>query len=199
MKGKRCLLQMLPLWLLAPTFVMGDVTTGTDADAGLPFWEWRSPDMSLRLVQRLPDQSRAFFMARGFPKMQAERIAQSCVFQTVYKNTARPPADTIIEYDLSEWRIHHEGKSKPLKLRQDWKQLWDSKQLPLPVKLAFEWSLLPTRQRYQASDFNWGMTTYNIPPGSVFDLTIVWYRNGERQQGVIPAIECAPDVHVEPS
>ena len=44
--------------------------------------------ISLRLVQRLPIQSRAFFLARGFNKQQAEIIAQSCIFQTVFKNTS---------------------------------------------------------------------------------------------------------------
>ena len=63
-----------------------DIKTGIDEQAKLPFWEIKEKGISLRLVQRLPIQSRAFFLARGFNKQQVEIVAQSCIFQTVFKN-----------------------------------------------------------------------------------------------------------------
>ena len=81
-------LKLLQLLMLVPmsATVFASVTTGTDEQAQLPFWEWKSANMQLRLVQRLPDQTRAFFAGRGFSPSDVEQIAQSCVFQSIYKN-----------------------------------------------------------------------------------------------------------------
>lgn len=175
------------------------VVTGTDPDARLPFWEWQSPGMSIRWVQRLPDQTRAFFMARGFNRDQAERIAQSCVFQTVYKNTADASTQTIIEYDLSQWRVLHQGHAQPLKLREAWAAEWLAAKVPAAPRIAFEWSLLPTRQRYQPGDYNWGMSAYDLPPGAVFDLEFSWRQDGQARTGKIEGIRCAPDIQLGPA
>jgi len=179
--------------------VEGKVLTGTDADAQLPFWEWQSESMTIRLVQRLPDQSRAYFMARGFDKKQAERIAQSCVFQTVYTNTAAPGSQSIIEYDLRKWKVEYNGNTQSLKLREDWKQELEGSNVASSAQIALQWSLLPTQQQYQPQDYNWGMTTYGIPPATRFNLTIVWKHNGIEKTAHIRNIECAPDLHLEPS
>src|SRR4030042_1765581 len=68
------------------------INTGTDAEAELPYWEVVEHGVSIRLVQRLPDQTRGFFQARGFSIADSELIAQSCMFQTVFKNVG-PPSD----------------------------------------------------------------------------------------------------------
>ena len=176
----------------------GTVLTGTDKDAQLPFWEWRSDTVSLRIVQRLPDQTRAFFMARGFNKKHAERIAQSCIFQTVYKNIAPAASQRIIKYDLTQWEVIHNGKAQPLKLREVWEQEWTAEKVSPTAKIAFSWSLIPTQQSYQPQDYNWGMTSYNLPSGARFDLKMVWIQDGVEHTGVIKDIECAPDVHLDP-
>lgn len=199
---KRCasgwfLLGILSLAISNPT--TAEVLTGTDEGAQLPFWEWRSQSLSIRLVQRLPDQSRAFFSARGFPSEHAETIAQSCVFQTVFKNTAPAGKKDVIEYDLSQWQIHSSHKPRSLKLREDWSAEWQRKKVTQAARIAFEWSLLPTQQQYQARDYNWGMTTYDLAPGTRFDLLLTWTLNGESHQGTISGIQCAPDETLEPN
>ena len=186
---------MLPISLV---YAEGKVVTGTDEDAQLPYWEWQSDAMSIRLVQRLPDQSRAYFMARGFNKFHANRIAMSCIFQTVYKNTARPGSQSVIEYDLSKWKVEYDGKSQPLKLREHWEQEWIKSDVTRSAQIAFQWSLLPTRQQYQPQDYNWGMTSFGIPPATKFDLVMVWKHNSVEIMARINNIECAPDVHIEP-
>lgn len=204
---RRLLLLFIPVLvsttnlLLAVKDAMAEsnVLTGTDEDAKLPFWEWQSKGMSIRLVQRLPDQSRGYFMARGFNKSQAERIAQSCIFQTVYKNTADAGSPVVIEYDLSKWTIRYNGKSRRLKLREAWEQEWQNESgVSKRAQIALQWSLLPTRQRYQAQDYNWGMTSFGIPPGTRFNLEIVWTQSGKEKTGQISNIECAADIHPEP-
>jgi hypothetical protein len=174
------------------------VLTGTDETARLPFWEWNDHTVSVRLVQRLPDQSRAFFAARKFSPSDAERIAQSCVFQTVFKNLAEASSNTVIRYDLNEWHISHNGTQRKLKVKEQWMAEWQQSQAPKNAQIAFSWSLLPTRQQYQPGDYNWGMTTFNLPPGQRFELTLVWYENAQPHSAVIPNIECAPDVEINP-
>ena len=193
---------LISLTVISAVFVStvahSEVLTGTDEVAQLPFWEWRSPVISIRLVQRLPDQSRAYFTARGFSKEHAELIAQSCVFQTVFKNVAKAGAKDIINYDLSKWKVTAEGKQTKLKLREDWAKQWAQLKTPGKAKIAFKWSLLPTRQTYKAQDYNWGMSLYGLEPGTRFDLLMVWTENQMEKTATIKNIECAPDVHLEP-
>ena len=174
------------------------VLSGTDADAKLPFWEWRSENVLIRLVQRLPDQSRAYFMARNFTAEQAELIAQSCVFQTIFKNIAPPDQKKVISYDLSEWGVKSAGRKQGLVTREAWQTTWKTKNVTQAARIAFEWSLMPTRHHYQPGDFNWGMTLYGLPPGTRFDLQLVWYENDERKMVAIPDVECAADIHPDP-
>ena len=182
-----------------PGLASAAVLTGIDDTAHLPYWEWNNQNVSIRLVQRLPDQSRAFFAARGFSSADAERIAQSCVFQTVFKNIAAADSDTVIRYDLSEWQIHLNGSPRLLKVKEQWLQEWEQAQTPKSAQIAFSWSLLPTRQQYRPGDYNWGMTTYNLPPGQDFDLKLVWYQNEQAQTALIPDVQCAADVEIPPA
>ena len=75
------------LLLLCMTPARAELATGTDDVAQLPFWEWRNDYMTLRLVQRLPDQTRAYFAGRGFRPETVKTIARHCFFQAVYTNT----------------------------------------------------------------------------------------------------------------
>lgn len=171
-----------------------EITTGTDEQAQLPYWQVSDIGMSLRLVQRLPMQTRGFFLARGFSKAQTERIAQSCVFQTVFKNlSADSPKKSALTYNLNDWQVLYKGEQRTLKTREEWAKEWQQEAVPKPVQLAFEWALYPTQQVYQPGDYNWGMTVYNLPPVSVFDLKVVWQQFGKQHQTTIRNMRCADD------
>lgn len=174
-----------------------EVATGTDAEAGLPFWELREPGMSLRLVQRLPDQTRAFFMARGFTREDVELVARNCVFQTVFKNVAQDEDAGALEYDLEDWVVRSAGSEGRMQTREYWAEQWSKRGIVKPARIAFEWALYPTRQTYNPGDYNWGMSVFGLPPGSRFDLTVVWRQGGERRSAGIEGVQCAPDA--EPS
>jgi len=193
------LLQAFLPQVLSAKELTSNVVTGTDSTAQLPFWEWQSQGMSIRLVQRLPDQTRGYFMARGFNKTQAEQIAQACVFQTIYKNSAPAGNPLVIDYDLTKWRVATPHGHFSLKLREDWEQQWERDQVDKRARIAMQWSLLPTRQHYLAQDYNWGMISFNLPPGTKFDLELSWMLNGNNNSGRIPGIICAPDIHPEPT
>ena len=172
---------------------MAEIKTGIDAEAQLPYWEIAEPNVSVRLVQRLPDQTRGFFEARGFAKADAETIAQSCVFQTVFKNLSTPARPVTIDYDLKEWRVWAGAAQRQLKTREDWQREWAARGIAQPARLAFEWALLPTRQTYHVSDYNWGMSVYDLKPGTRFALDVVWRENGKSRRARIDGVHCAPD------
>lgn len=189
---------LMPCLFIPGLVLATDVQTGTDPDAQLPYWELRNPEMRLRLVQRLPDQSRAFFLARGFSSEHVELIARSCVFQTVFKNTSNLTTPSPLGYHLHDWTIHYKGTQRKMKVREDWKQEWQKRGVPMAAQLAFEWALYPTEQVYQPGDYNWGMSVFNLEPGSVFDLDVVWHQSGKQHTGTIKGIECAADVTLAP-
>lgn len=174
------------------------LSTGTDEQAQLPYWEIRDAGMSLRLVQRLPDQTRGYFAARGFPAEHAERIAQSCVFQTVFKNESQRSQPSDLEYDLRTWKVVTAKATQGMKTREDWAVEWQRLGVTKSAQLAFEWSLYPTRQIYRPGDYNWGMSIFNLAPGTSFDLTVVWTQHGQEHHQTIRAMQCAPDVVIAP-
>ncbi len=170
--------------------------SGVDPQSGLRFWFVRDEGMSLRLAQILPDQTRGFFLARGFSAAQADRIALSCVFQTDFRNIAT--GDAPLAYDLREWVVHYRGESRRMKLRADWAREWQEAGLAPGPRTAFEWALYPTAQIYQAGDYNWGIATFDLPPGARFDLELVWTRAGTRYRHLIRDMHCVEDRHMEP-
>ena len=192
---------MLLQLLLVGWSYAGEVQTGIDEQAQLPYWELTAEGMSLRLVQRLPIQTRGYFLARGFDADNTEKIAQSCVFQTVFKNTV--PGNTqrkqaALTYDMNQWVITYQGKKRRLKTREDWNREWDKTRVSQAARIAFEWSLYPTRQEYKPGDYNWGMSIFNLKPGARFDLEISWRQFGRLHKGLIRNIECAADINPQP-
>jgi len=174
------------------------ITTGKDEQALLPYWQLQSGVMRLRLVQRLPDQTRAYFSGRGFNKADVELIASYCFFQSVYKNTNKAHSSEIIEYNLTDWKLVYQEKNLSLMVREKWQDIWQSRNIKQAQKIAMEWSLLPTRQTLKSADYNWGMTAYPVPHGATFDLDIIWKINGKVRKARIPDMKCANDIYVPP-
>ncbi|HHH44439.1 MAG TPA: hypothetical protein ENK49_09910 [Gammaproteobacteria bacterium] len=173
------------------------VHSGVVAETGLRYWEWDGEGVLFRLTQRLPDQTRAYFMARGFAPDQADRIARRCVFQSMFKNTAAAGSPPVT-IDLEDWRVQHAGREGPLLTREQWRQDFRDSAVPEAAAIALEWSLLPTQQEYAPGDYNWGMSSYGLEPGAVFDLAFSWTREGRRLQGRLSGVQCAADIHPEP-
>ncbi|MCR4302533.1 MAG: hypothetical protein NUV51_13100 [Sulfuricaulis sp.] len=189
---------MVSTMLLTAAVASTAVNTGIDEEARLPYWEIVEPGVSIRLVQRLPDQTRGFFQARGFSVEDSELIAQGCVFQTVFKNSSALSEPDTIEYNLRNWVVRAGAARRGLKTREDWRKEWSARQAPQSAQLAFEWSLLPTRQTYRPGDYNWGMTLFDLKPGTEFDLDIVWHQDGRKRMVRLKGVRCAADVQLKP-
>jgi len=187
---------ILTFLYLSPTHA--GLITGTDETAKLPFWEWRNEYMTLRLVQRLPDQTRAYFAGRGFKPNEVNIIAGHCIFQTVFTNISSGDKKRVVEHEIRNWKYHYKGEVISMKPREDWKPFWQEKKVAQAQIVAFEWSLLPSRQIFEAGDYNWGMTVFDVPHGASFDLDISWKVDGEQQSARIKNVTCAKDIYIPP-
>ncbi len=172
--------------------VLGDIQTRTDEN-GLKSWTLRDGALEIQLIQRLPDQTRAFFLARGFPSTEADRIARACVLQVIGKNIATASDPHDVRIDLHQWRIHRGDETVPIKLKEKWAEEWPN-DVPPAARIAFRWATFPTDQVYHpADDHNWGMISLGPPPGSHIDLEVVWYQDDVKKQATIEGVVCPVD------
>lgn len=183
---------IVALFLMASGKLLAASAEGVVAETGLRYWEWQDEHVLFRLTQRLPDQTRAFFLARGFNADDADFIARQCVFQSMFRNNS--PQDGDITIDLQDWRVITEQGESRLLTRETWQQQKQLRDAPSAAKIALEWSLLPTRQSYQANDYNWGMSSYGLPPGGIFDLEFSWVHEGRRVLHRLKEVECPADI-----
>ena len=93
-----------------------EVKHGEDPVTGLKSWLWDNHGFFLELKQRLPDQTRAYFESRGFDKASTEIAANSCVFQTMLKNTSSDSSDHLTA-DLNEWQVVSGNTKQAMLLR----------------------------------------------------------------------------------
>lgn len=155
---------------------------------GIESWKLRKHGVEFMLMQIAPDQARGFFLARGFARKDVDYYASSCVFATVV--TSRAP--TSISYRLADWRYaSKDGVARKLKLKDDWLREWKQRGVSSSAQIAFEWSQHPVEQTLEPGDWNQGMTTYLLPQGSRFDLTVKWKMGKIEYEETIRGIRCA--------
>ncbi len=182
--------------LLSSAVLHAGVTVEVGKNTGLRTWQWTHEGVSLRLVQRLPDQTRAYVMGKGFPRDVADELATSCFFGSMFRNDGRLPLD----FDLGEWKVVHEGGTGRMKVREYWKEAFaDRKEIPKSARIALNWSLMPTVQHFEPGDYNWGMIVYGLPPGEHFDLHLKIVLGGNPLETVIPGLQCAPETVEKPA
>ncbi len=175
--------------LLLAASAAGEVTVEVGPRTGLKSWTWRHDGVSLRLVQRLPDQTRAYLLARGFDAEGADLVARNCLFGSMFRNDGTRPLD----FDLTTWKVVQGARTGSLLTREYWARRLEEAGVPRAGRIAFHWSLLPTRQHFEPGDYNWGMTSYGLPPGSTFDLVLRIELDGRPLEARIPDLECAPE------
>jgi len=174
--------------------VLSDIKLSIDAETNLKGWKFNQGDMELELLQRTPDQTRGFFLARGFSTIVANDIATSCVFQTIVRNKGSETRGKPIVVSLKKWKILKNSKSLPLKLKEDWNQEWADTRVKPSAQLAFRWATFPTDQTFNpAGDYNWGMISFGLQPGESFDLNIHWNVAEKSNQAIIKKMQCPED------
>lgn len=188
--------------LLSNTLLVGWLTTAVaapavaekdvDPDSGLARWTLNAGALSLQLIQRLPDQTRAFFQGRGFPAEPADELAVACVFQAIVRNAGEPPGPAL-GIDLARWQVDQGEGLQPLPLEREWQPRWEAAGVSQAARIAFRWALFPTEQSFQPGDYNWGMIPFGPAPGKPFDLSLVWSEDGVERSARITGIRCAAD------
>ena len=180
----------IPL-LLASALAAAQTRPYVDERTGVDAWRFEDGALQVDLVQRLPDQTRAFFLGRGFSRASVDHLAERCLFQTIIHNTAEN-VDTgpIITLDLAQWRARTDATWQPLILKRQWQQDWQQRRESQAARIAFQWALFPTEQQFRPGDWNMGMTTYPAAPGERIDIQVVWRQNGERHSGIIAGPVC---------
>lgn len=167
----------------------GETRRSVSAETGLSTWETEHEDVHFRLTQISQEQARAFMLARGLDEKSTGEFANTCVFMSVLRNEGRKP----IKYSLAEWRhVPMDGSPRLMLTKHDWLASWQQREFSKPVRIAFEWSQLPVEQTFAPGDWNQGMTTYDLPAGSQFDVVYRWWQNGKFHEGVLENVQCPP-------
>ena len=191
---KMIFVMLLMLGSLAAVSIQAEVLRSANEDNGLEKWHFIAGDIEIELVQRLPDQTRALFMKHEFSREVIEELATSCMFQTIIRNSGRSGEARPVSIDLTRWRMQHAGKVTGIVLKEPLLASWTDADAAPAAKLVIRWGMFPTQQEYLPGDYNWGLTAYGIPPGSVFDLDVSWEEGGRLHSGKIVGVICAPDV-----
>lgn len=185
----RSVIMFLALLFLIPEQATATWSVEIGKNTGLRTWLWMHEGVSLRLVQRLPDQTRAYLQGRGFSAEVADELATSCFFGSMFRNDGT----SALDFDLSKWKVVHKNQASSMRVREYWKQKLQNLDQPKAAKIALNWSLMPTRQHFEPGDYNWGMTVYGLPPGEAFDLQLQIMLNGEKLQITLSDLQCAPE------
>jgi hypothetical protein len=178
--------------LIAAPAIAG-VVQSVDEQTALVSWKIDDGNFELELAQLLPDQTRAFFLARGFSKQIANTIATGCIMQTIGRNSGGQGMPGSIDVDLKQWRMLHDGSEGPIKLKEQWDSEWPADKVSDTARLAFRWATFPTQQNFAPGDYGWGMTSFALPPGRHFDLKVVWSVAGVEKDAWIRGVQCAEE------
>jgi hypothetical protein len=176
-----------------------EVSPQIDPGTGLASWTLRSGSLSVDLIQRLPDQTRAFFIGRGFAAASADQLARACVFQAIMANSGRSAQGPAVAIDLRRWRMDAGKGPEPLPVEATWQPRWAAAGLSQAARIAFRWALFPTEQIFMPGDHGWGMIPFGPTPDTRFDLSVVWSEDGVERTARLPAIHCTPDRSISPT
>jgi hypothetical protein len=177
----------LPVWAITA----GATEASRDPETGLESWQIETRGIQVRLTQISPDQARAFYQARGFTAEQAEDYASSCVFMTVVRNIGTLP----IEHRLADWRyVAGSGKARSLRSKAEWDATWVDRGVSEPARIAFARAQFPATQTFHAGDWNQGMTTYQLPRGSRFNLVVNWRAGDAARKTTLENVRCMDEI-----
>jgi hypothetical protein len=186
--------------------VKSAISVTKDKSSNLSSWKFVHEGLELQLVQRSPDQTRAFYQGRGFGKQMANQIATSCVFQTIVKNMGQDRTGKAFSVSLDTWRLkqlkdNKEGLTQGIKLKEQWLKQWSKNStVSQSSRIAFKWSTFPSQQTFDlGGDYAWGMITFGLSPDESFDLQIEWQTSEQNHKRWIKNIQCPSDTSSDKS
>ncbi len=184
----KIILTTLFITLTQPCFAESKQSSQINPDTGAKTWEISSHGVFFSLTQILPEQLQAFYVNRGFTLKQIEPYS-SCVFMTVLRNDSAPAE---IHFVSNEWSVMSEGKSHRLTSVDEWVRRWEKEGIKKPAIIAFRWAQFPIEQTYQpGGDWNQGMLSIGLAPGSHFDVIARWDIKGKAYESKLNGVQCA--------
>ncbi len=165
-----------------------EVERTEDPETGVPVWRWQGEGASLKVAGRLPAQTRAFFLGRGFPDGAARQFAESCVLALTLRNKVRGS----LRYRLADWRVRVDGEVRKIPRESAWDDLWREMGISRGARAAFDWALFPPSATFAGDDWVMGMLSVGLEPGHRFDLVARWARDGDRERAVLKGLRCPP-------
>lgn len=168
------------LWAMSATMAVAQ-----NADE---FFVWQGDGLKLETAPLPRDRVVAFMLARGFDSDTAGMIArQGCIFRSAIGSDDGGRASVT----LSDWRVLVDGQQQEMRTRQKWAQVLEDRQADPGAAIALEWALFPTEQSFGPDDYNWGLLSFALPPGTRFDLAFSWVSGDIRYEQEFTDMECA--------
>lgn len=161
----------------------------TNPATGSKTWETHVDGVHFSLTQIQPDQAKAFYVNRGFSLEQIEPYTSSCVYMTVIRNDTAPG---VIHFISNNWSILVNNKPHKLVPVSQWVKRLSSTGAKKSAVIAFRWAQFPPEQEYKpGGDWNQGMLSIGLPPGSVFDAIAKWDIAGKEFKAKLTGVQCA--------
>lgn len=150
---------------------------------------WSGQGLKVEVAPLYIEPMTAFFLHRGFPYDLARDFTRAgCVFRGSIGHAGDGPDP--IHVDLRQWSLRHDGHWRPYPTKNHWLAKLAGERLEPSALVAFRWALLPVEQEYRPNDYNWGLQVLGLPPGTVFDLRVVWRRGDMRHERVLENLRC---------
>ncbi len=142
------------------------------------------------MVQRHPNQSHAFYSARGFDSKSVNQYVSNCIFHSSLNNLS---GTNSLAIDLSDWNVRVKSpEQKIIKLipTKEWMHYWENNNVSRQAQIAFKFSQLPTIQNSGPGDWFQGMISIPVESSESFDLELVWKLDNEKQHAILENINC---------
>jgi len=159
-----------------------------DSVTGAGTWKIHNQGVNFSLTQILPEQAQAFYVNRGFTLKQIKPYSSSCVYMAVLRNDNAPGT---IHFESNKWSVFVNGQSRLLKSVDSWVQQLTTSTTKKSALIAFRWAQFPPEQEYEpGGDWNQGMLSIGLAPGSQFDIVARWDIDGKPYNVKLRGVRC---------
>ena len=151
----------------------------------------RADGVEITVAARTPEQTRAFYEARGFTPDALRELAGAC-FMTIGVHNGR---NGTVWLEPATWRfVTDDGQPVRQIGREHWEARWQALGVPAAARAAFGWTQLPVSRDLQPGEPVGGNLAV-VPQNRPFTLEAVFALGERREQGTlrlrVPRLRCA--------
>jgi hypothetical protein len=178
-----------PFWMNC-MILCGFVIPAMGVAAEMPADALKAAGIEFHISARTPEQTSAFYAARGLPTDAVRAIAQVCLLTVGMRNNR----SDVVWMDLAEWRfIDDEGRPVQRIQRIEWDAVWEQMAVPDAGRATFGWTQLPDIRDLQPGEPVGGNLAV-VPPQGNFTLQAS-FKTGVAKDGPVirfnvPELSC---------